>query len=237
LHFHCTINSAPLFDPVFSWLAAYLKTFACFSWDGFIKRGTCMTTSTPLHILGFSGSLRKGSYNTALLRAAADLLPAGMTLEIFDLSPLPMFNPDFEKPFPKPVDNFRSRLAQADALLIATPEYNSSVSGALKNALDWASRPPKQPLIGKPVAIMGVSTGSFGTVRAQLQLRQILTHVGALTLNKPEVLVARAEQAFDNEGHLIDPTACGFLRDLLVALGRWTLQVSPVKSNVPEMTR
>lgn len=192
-----------------------------------------MTNSTPLHILGFSGSLRKGSYNTALLRAAADMLPAGMTLEIFDLVSLPIFHPDFEKPFPEPVAAFRAKLAQADALLIATPEYNSSISSALKNALDWASRPPKQPLIGKPVAIMGVSTGSFGSVRAQLHLRQILTHVGALPLNKPEVLVARAEQAFDGEGHLIDPTACGFLRDLLVALGRWTLQVSPVRQVDP----
>ena len=93
---------------------------------------------------------------------------------------------------------------QADALLIATPEYNSSVSGALKNGIDWASRSPQQPLNGKPVAIMGASTGNFGTLRAQLHLRQILTHVGALPLGKPEVLVARAEQAFDPVGNLTD---------------------------------
>ncbi len=121
-------------------------------------------------------------------------------------------------------DNIRSK---ASALLIATPEYNSSVSGALKNAIDWASRSPRPPLNGKPVAIMGASTGNFGTLRAQLHLRQILTHVGALPLGKPEVLVARAEQVFDAEGKLVDTAACGFLRDLLDALAKWTQQVSP----------
>ena len=188
---------------------------------------TSMTTSDSLHVLGISGSLRRASYNTALLRAAAELMPPGMTLEIFDLAPLPLFNQDAEKPFPEAVVELRTRLAQADALLIATPEYNSSISGALKNAIDWASRPPKQPLAGKPAAIMGVSTGNFGTVRAQLHLRQVLTHVGALPLGKPEVLVARAEQAFDAEGRLIDAAARGFLQDLLAALARWTQRVSP----------
>lgn len=186
-----------------------------------------MTTSYPLHVLGISGSLRKASYNTALLRAAAELMPAGMKLETFDLLPLPMFNQDAEKPFPGAVAEFRARVAQADALLIATPEYNSSVSGALKNAIDWASRSPQQPLNGKPVAIMGASTGNFGTLRAQLHLRQILTHVGALPLGKPEVLVARAEQVFDPVGNLTDAAARGFLRDLLAALAKWTQRVSP----------
>lgn len=189
-----------------------------------------MTTSGSLHVLGISGSLRKASYNTALLRAAAELLPPGMTLEILDLAPLPMFNQDAEKPFPEAVIKLRARLAQADALLIATPEYNSSLSGALKNAIDWASRSPQQPLNGKPVAIMGASTGNFGTLRAQLHLRQILTHIGALPLGKPEVLVPRAEQAFDANGNLVDTAACGFLRDLLVALGRWTERVGPTGS-------
>jgi len=186
-----------------------------------------MTISKPLHVLGISGSLRKASYNTALLHAAADLMPAGMTLEVIDLAPLPMFNHDFETPFPEAVVAFREKLAQADAILIATPEYNSSITGALKNALDWASRKPLPPLQGKPAAIMGASTGNFGTLRAQLHLRQILTHVGALTLGKPEVLVARAEQVFDAEGKLVDETARGFLRDLLAALAKWTERVSP----------
>jgi len=186
-----------------------------------------MTTSDPFHVLGIFGSLRKASDNTALLRAAAELMPAGMTLETFDLLPLPMFNQDAEKPFPEAVAEFRARVAQADALLIATPEYNSSVSGALKNAIDWASRSPQQPLNGKPVAIMGASTGNFATLRAQLHLRQILTHVGALPLGKPEVLVARAEQVFDPAGNLTDAVARGFLRDLLAALAKWTPRVSP----------
>jgi chromate reductase len=187
--------------------------------------------SQPLHVLGISGSLRKNSYNTALLTTAMDLMPPGMQLEIFDLSPIPMFNQDDEAPFPKAVADFRLRLAQADALLIATPEYNASITGALKNALDWASRPPQQPLNGKPVAILGASTGNFGTLRAQLHLRQILTHVGALTLAKPEVLVARAGQAFAPDGELVDEAARGFLRDLLAALAEWTLRVSPDIAN------
>lgn len=185
-----------------------------------------MNAYQSLHILGISGSLRKGSYNTALLRAAVELMPPEMTLDQFDLAPLSMFNYDTEKPFPEAVEAFRTAIANADALLIATPEYNSSVSGALKNALDWASRSPKPPLNGKPVAIMGASTGNFGTVRSQLQLRQILTHLGALTLAKPEVLVARAEQTFDAEGYLVDAAARGFLKDLLSALSAWIRRVS-----------
>ncbi len=182
-----------------------------------------MDITKPLSVLGISGSLRKASHNTALLHAASDLMPAGMMLDIFDLSPLPIFNQDFEKPFP---EAFRQKLAEADAVLIAVPEYNSSITGALKNALDWASRSPQPPLLGKPVAIMGASTGNFGTLRAQLHLRQILTHVGALPLGKPEVLVARAEKAFDADGKLVDETARGFLRDLLVALAKWSRVVS-----------
>jgi chromate reductase len=185
-----------------------------------------MTDEKPLHVLGISGSLRKASYNTALLRAAAELLPPGMMLEILDLSPLPMFNQDDEKPFPEAVAHLRARLAQADALLISTPEYNSSLSGALKNAIDWASRAPQPPLKDMPVGIIGASTGSFGTLRSQLHLRQVLTHVGALPLGKPEVLVARAEQAFDAEGKLMDEAARGFLRNLLEALAVWTRRVS-----------
>jgi chromate reductase len=149
-----------------------------------------------------------------------------MILETFDLSPLPMFNQDTERPFPEAVVQFRARVAQADALLIATPEYNSSLSGALKNAIDWASRAPQPPLKAMPVGIIGASIGNFGTLRSQLHLRQILTHVGALPLGKPEVLVARAEQAFDAEGRLIDEAARGFLRNLLEALAVWTRRVS-----------
>lgn len=185
-----------------------------------------MITPSTLHVLGISGSLRKASYNTALLRTAIELMPPGMSLEIFDLSPLPMFNEDIEKPFPASVENFRTRLAQADALLIATPEYNSSLTGALKNAIDWASRSPQPPLKDKPVAIMGASLGNFGTLRAQLHLRQVLTHIGALPLGKPEVLVARADQVFDAELKLADDVARAFLGNLLSALADWTQRLT-----------
>jgi len=131
-----------------------------------------------VHVLGISGSLRKASYNTALLRPASELLPRGMTLEVFDLSSIPLYNDDVRAlGFPKPVQEFRSRIAAADALLIATPEYNFSIPGVLKNAIDWASRPPDPPLDGKPLAIMGASTGNFGTVRAQMHLRQVCVDI------------------------------------------------------------
>lgn len=186
-----------------------------------------MPLNRPLLIAGISGSLRKDSYNTALLQAAAELIPEGMLLDTIDIASLPMFNQDFEKPFPKSVVVFRDKLEKADAILIATPEYNSSIPGALKNAIDWASRSPQSPLRGKPAAIMGASTGKFGTIRAQLYLRQVLIHVGALPLGKPEVLVARAEQAFDVNGKLVDETTRGFLQELLLALQKWTRRMSP----------
>lgn len=191
-----------------------------------------MNTQQPIRVLGISGSLRKASYNSLLLEAAGELMPSEAKFEIYDLSSLPIYNPDEEKPFPAPVADFRARLAQADALLIATPEYNSSITSALKNAIDWASRPPQPPLNGKPVAIIGASTGNFGTVRAQLHLRQILTHVGALTLPKPEVLVARAEKVFTPQGYLTDETARGLLRDLLIGLLGWTRRLYPERMAV-----
>jgi chromate reductase len=179
--------------------------------------------ANKIHVLGFSGSLRKGSFNTALLRAAVELLPEGMTLEIFDLSPLPFFNSDLEaQGTPEAVKNFKARIAAADALLIATPEYNYSIPGVLKNAIDWASRTPKDsPLNGKPVAMTGAG-GMFGTVRAQMHLRQIALHNGMLVLAKPEVYVARASEKFDTAGRLIDEPTRQRLRELLEALAAWT---------------
>jgi len=175
-----------------------------------------------IHVLGISGSLRRGSYNTALLRAALELLPEGMTLETFDLSSIPLYNDDVRAlGYPEPVRKFRDRIAAADALLIATPEYNYSIPGVLKNAIDWASRPPNPPLDGKPVAIMGASTGNFGTVRAQMHLRQVCVYCNMLPLNRPEVLVMRARDKFDANGRLVDETARGFIRDMLLALADW----------------
>jgi chromate reductase len=184
-----------------------------------------MHTNSPLRVLGITGSLRAASFNTALLSAAAELLPPEMTLEIIDLADLPMFNVDTEKPFPESVAQFREKIAIADAVLISTPEYNTSISGVLKNALEWASRAPQPPFTNKPVAIMGASTGVFGTARAQIVLRQVLTHIGALVLPKPEVMVAKAQDAFDEQGNLVNETTRGFLKDLLVALADWTRRV------------
>jgi len=176
-----------------------------------------------IHVLGISGSLRKGSYNTALLAAAFELLQEGMTLEKFDLSSIPPYNEDVRAlGYPKPVQELRDRIAASDALLIATPEYNYSIPGVLKNAIDWASRPPDPPLNGKPVAIMGASTGNFGTVRAQMHLRQVCVYCNMFPVNRPEVLVMRAREKFDASGRLADEDARGFLRDLLVALADWT---------------
>jgi chromate reductase len=179
--------------------------------------------NAPIHVLGFSGSLRKASYNSALLRAAAELLPAGMTLEIFDLTLIPLYNQDIDGPdAPEPVLRFKGRIMAADALLIATPEYNYSFSGVLKNAIDWASRPPRaSPLSGKPLAMMGAG-GMFGTVRAQLHLRQVATECNLLALNKPEVRVTRPWEKFDDQGRLADEQARGELRALLEALAAWT---------------
>jgi chromate reductase, NAD(P)H dehydrogenase (quinone) len=179
-----------------------------------------------IHVFGFSGSLRKGSYNTALLAAAGEMLPEGMTLETFDLSIIPLYNDDVRLAgYPDPVGKFRERIASADALLIVTPEYNYSIPGVLKNALDWASRPPDPPLNGKPSAIMGASTGNFGTVRSQLHLRQIGVYTNMLLINKPEVLVAHAREKFDGNGRLTDETTRGFVRDLMIALGNWTTRL------------
>lgn len=178
---------------------------------------------SPIHVVGFSGSLRRNSYNTALLRNAQEMLPEGMTLETVELGALPLYNPDLEVggAMPEPVQEFRSRLAAADALLIATPEYNYSVTAALKNAIDWASRSPS-PLRQKPVAIAGVSTGTLGTVRAQQHLRQMLLHSDAYTLNNPQVYVGQARERFDAQGRLVEENSRKFLADLLVALADWT---------------
>ena len=179
--------------------------------------------ASPVHILGFSGSLRRGSFNTALLRAAFQLLPPDATLETFDLAPIPLYNADVEAAgFPEPVVRFKQRITAADALLIATPEYNYSISGVLKNAIDWASRPPKDsPLSGKPVAFMGAG-GLLGTARAQYHLRQVCVFTNMLPVNRPEVFVMRASEKFDAEGNLTDEMYRELIRALLVSLADWT---------------
>jgi chromate reductase, NAD(P)H dehydrogenase (quinone) len=178
---------------------------------------------TPVQILGFAGSLRRTSYNAGALRAAAELLPEGAALEIFDLAPLPLYNQDFEGELaPEPVKAFKARIAAADALLIATPEYNYSIPGVLKNAIDWASRPvATQPFSGKPTAIFGAG-GRVGTARAQYHLRQIAVFTNMLVLNKPELLIQYAWEKFDGDGNLTDAATREQLAALLIALVDWT---------------
>jgi chromate reductase len=169
-----------------------------------------------LNILGFAGSLRKGSYNMALLRAAKDLLPPGTGLEIFDLEGIPAFNQDLEKSAPEKVREFKAKIRAADALLIATPEYNYSVSGVLKNAIDWASRPyGDNAFEGKPVAVMSASVGMLGGARAQYHLRQIFVFLDMHPINRPEVMMPFATDKVNSDGVVTDETTRGLVRDLL----------------------
>jgi len=177
-----------------------------------------------LRVLGIAGSLRAGSYNRALLRAAVELAPDGITIEIFDgLGAIPPYNADVEaQGDPQPVTALKRAIAAADALLIATPEYNYGVPGVLKNAIDWASRRPgKSVLNGKPAALMGATPGATGTARAQLALRQSFVFTDTRACLRPEVLVARAHEKFDADGRLIDASTRQTVRQLLEALLDW----------------
>jgi chromate reductase len=177
----------------------------------------------PINILGFAGSLRKGSFNKALLRTAAELVPEDARLEIFDLEGIPPFNQDFESAMPERVKEFKSKIKSADAILIATPEHNYSIPGVLKNAIDWASRPyGDNSFEGKPVAIMSASTGMLGGARAQYHLRQVFVFLNMYPVNKPEVLVAFANQKFDQTGRLTDEKTKEFTKSLLETLVTWT---------------
>ncbi len=176
-----------------------------------------------IRLLGISGSLRKGSFNTSALNAAAGLVPAGASLEIFDISGFPLYNEDVKvQGFPEPVQKLREKIAQADGLVFATPEYNYSVSGVLKNAIDWASRPPEQPFNDKPVAIMSASGGLFGGTRAQFHLRQIGIFLNMRFVNKPEVSIGGAATKFDAAGNLTDETTKGLIKDLMAELVIWS---------------
>jgi chromate reductase len=186
-----------------------------------------MSDGQRITVLGIAGSLRRGSYNAAALRAAAELAPEGVTVESFaGLGEMPPYNEDVKQQgFPPPAETLRRRIAVADALLLVTPEYNYSVPGVLKNAIDWASRPPSQPFDGKPTAIMGASPGSIGTARAQYHLRQMLVYLNALVINRPEVMIGQAASRFDAEGRLTDEGTRKLIGELLTALRDWTLRL------------
>lgn len=179
-----------------------------------------------MKVLGISGSLRKASYNTAALQAARELAPAGMMIEQAEIGDIPLYNEDLRGAgLPASVERLRAQLAAADAVLFVTPEYNYSIPGVLKNAIDWASRQPNQPFDGKPVAIMGVAGSLLGTARAQYQLRQMLVFLNAFPVNKPEVFIGQAASKFDAEGRLTDEATRGFVRQLLEALEQWTARL------------
>lgn len=172
-----------------------------------------------LKMLGIAGSLRKGSFNRLALKAAQGLVPAGATLDIFDLPDLPGFNQDQEKTPPAAVSELKAKIRAADAILLVTPEYNYSVPGVLKNAIDWCARPyGDSAWKGKPVAVMGASTGVLGTARAQYHLRQTLVFLDMPAVNQPEVMISGAANKFDKDGNLTDDMAKKLIGQLLTNL-------------------
>lgn len=186
-----------------------------------------MTESSALRVLGISGSLRKGSFNTAVLRAAVELAPVGMTIDMAEIREIPVYDEDVRAlGLPESVQKLRDAIAASHAILIVTPEYNYSIPGALKNAIDWASRPPNQPFAGKPLAIMGASGGASGTMRAQYHLRQVAVFLDMHPLNKPEVFVRSAQEKLDPSGRLTDEATRKVIGDQLVALATWTRRLT-----------
>lgn len=177
-------------------------------------------------ILGIAGSLRKDSYNRAALRAAQQLAPEGATIEIFELDDIPPFNQDDEQNPPAKVTELKTKIRAADAVLFVTPEYNYSIPGVLKNAIDWASRPyGDSAWDGKPVAVMGASVGVFGTARAQYHLRQCFIFLNMYPINRPEVMIGNASERFDEQGNLTDERSKDLIRQLLQNLVAWTEQL------------
>jgi chromate reductase, NAD(P)H dehydrogenase (quinone) len=186
-------------------------------------------TMDIVRVLGLSGSLRKFSFNTGLLKAALQLMPERMEMEIFSLSSIPLYNGDLESSdMPESVIYFKKRIAIADALLLAIPEYNYSISGVFKNAIDWASRPIKDtPLNGKPFAMMGAG-GALGTARAQYHFRQVAVYTNMLTFNKPELMVPKAIEKFDDKGNLVDEKVKNQIKNLLQELYGFVLEIREI---------
>jgi chromate reductase, NAD(P)H dehydrogenase (quinone) len=184
------------------------------------------TSSPPLRLVGLSGSLRAQSYNSAALRAVASLLPEGMSFDVASLVELPFYNSDVEqRGLPAAVQSFRKEIAAADALIFAVPEYNFSIPGVLKNALEWLSRPPDPPANGKPCALFGASVSPLGTARGQFHFRHICVSLNMIAVNTPHVDIAAAKDKFDSQGRLVDRASLDSIRQLLVQLQNLTMQL------------
>lgn len=180
-----------------------------------------------MNILGIAGSLRKASYNRRLLEIAKQVAPADVNVTTADLSPIPPYDDDvYAQSFPAAVSQLRSDIADADALLIATPEYNFSTSGVLKNAIDWVSRPPDQPFNEKPIAIFGAAAGAMGTARAQYHLRQTFVFLNGHILNKPEIMIAGAHNVFTEDAEFADAATRERVAELVTALCAWATRLT-----------
>lgn len=185
-----------------------------------------MATQSPIKLLGISGSLRKQSYNCGALRAVPSLLPEGVDFAVADLAGLPFYNADVEQVgFPDAVKEFRGKVAGADALLFAVPEYNFSLSGVLKNALEWLSRPPNPPVNGKACGVFGASVSPLGTARGQFHFRQVCVSLNLVVVNVPHVDIANAKTKFDAQSQLTDEASLTALRQLLQELKTLTLRL------------
>jgi len=186
-------------------------------------------TDKQIRVLGLCGSLRARSFNRHALAAAGSLMPQGMTMEVGAFADFPVYNADEqERGWPEAVQRLGDQVAAADAVLIASPEYNFSVPGGLKNALDWLSRLPQGPFKGKPVAILGAASGPVGTARMQYDLRKILQFMEAHVLLKPEVFIAHAQEKFDGDGQLVDPMGRKFIGEQMLALRAWALRLGAI---------
>ena len=193
----------------------------------------------PFRILALAGSLRQGSYNRGLVRAAEELAPEWVEVQFFDIGTLPFFNEDLEAAGdPEVVRRFKEAIRAANAVLIATPEYNGAVPGVLANAMDWASRPTGRSVLrNKPVAVMGAVLGRSGSANAQAALRGVLSRVGAVVVPDPQVLVPQASRLFDEQVNLRDEATREEIRQLIEAVAHWCRRVQPeVPNNVASAT-
>jgi chromate reductase len=180
-----------------------------------------------MKVLAMVGSLRKGSYNKLLLQAAIELKPKDLEIGSAEIGDLPLYNEDVrEQGFPAAAQRLREQIRAADALLFVTPEYNYAIPGVLKNAIDWASRPPDQPFNEKPAAIMGASISRLGTARAQYHLRQSCVYLNMYPLNQPEVMVAEAGKHFDASGRFTDEGGRKLIAQQLVNLEKWVRRLA-----------